>query len=103
MGITVDPAHLESLAVKQDQASGKAGQAVGAASEFGWQLWVTHGVISGISNGAIELAAGQRRGACQNIATAAHDLAAKLRTAKQTYEGVDQDLSGNLDKQMLER
>ncbi len=100
--LAVDPRYLEQLAGKQAQASTKAEEAATAASNTETAVWVTHGVISGTSNSAFVTAEKQRRGAGQNIRQHASDLAAKLRVAKQTYEGVDEELSGNLDKQMLD-
>ncbi len=99
--LNVDEKYLEQLATKQGQAATKAEEAASAASNTETAVWVTHGVISGSSNGAFVTAEKQRRGAGQNIKQHASDLAAKLRVAKQTYEGVDEDLSANLNKQML--
>jgi Excreted virulence factor EspC, type VII ESX diderm len=99
--LAVTPGYLEKLATKQDEASKKAGEAAGAASDTEWKVWLTHGVISGISNGAFSTAEGVRRSAGANISRAASDLAAKLRTASQTYESVDEELRGNIDKQVL--
>ncbi|BBZ46760.1 ESX-1 secretion-associated protein [Mycobacterium parmense] len=101
--LAITPDYLEKLAKKQDDASSKARDAATAASGIETAVWVTHGVISGVSNSAATAAEGVRRGAANNIATAASDLAAKLRTAAQTYTGVDQDTSENLNKQVHER
>ncbi|MCV7429652.1 ESX-1 secretion-associated protein [Mycobacterium montefiorense] len=100
--LSVDEKYLEQLATKQGQAATKAQEAASAASNTATAVWVTHGVISGSSNGAFVTAENQRRGAGRNIGQHASDLAAKLRAAKQTYEGVDEDLSANLNKQMLD-
>lgn len=100
--LSVDERYLEQLATKQGQAATKAEEAASAASNTETAVWVTHGVISGSSNSAFVTAEKQRHGAGQNIRQHASDLAAKLRVAKQTYAGVDEDLSGNLDKQMLD-
>ncbi|OBH39607.1 hypothetical protein A5692_00545 [Mycobacterium sp. E342] len=100
--LNVDEKYLEQLATKQGQAAAKAEDAASAASNTETAVWVTHGVISGASNSAFVTAEKQRRGAGQNIRQHASDLAAKLRVAKQTYESVDEELSGNLTKQMLD-
>ena len=101
--LTVDPDYLERLAKKQDDASGKAADAATAAAKIETAVWVTHGVISGVSNSAFTAAENVRRNAGKNIATAASDLAAKLRTAHTAYADVDSDLGANLDKQVLDR
>lgn len=98
--LNVDENYLETLATKQGQAATKAAEAASAASNTETAVWVTHGVISGASNSAFVTAEKQRRGAGQNIGQHASDLAAKLRVAKQTYGGVDEELSENLNKQM---
>ncbi|OBG65089.1 MULTISPECIES: ESX-1 secretion-associated protein [unclassified Mycobacterium] len=100
--LNVDEKYLEELATKQVQAATKAEEAATAAGNTETAVWVTHGVISGASNSAFVTAEKQRRGAGQNIRQHASDLAAKLRVAKQTYAGVDEDLSRNLNKQMLD-
>lgn len=99
--LTVTPGYLEKLAKSQDEASKTAGDAATATSKIEVAVWVTHGVISGVSNSAFTAAEKARQGAGNNIKTASSDLAAKLRTANQTYEKVDNELSGNLDKQVL--
>jgi uncharacterized protein YukE len=99
--LKVTPDYLEKLAKSQDEASKTAGDAATAASKIEVAVWVTHGVISGVSNSAFTAAEKARQGAGKNISTASSDLAAALRTASQTYEKVDEELSGNLDKQVL--
>jgi ESX secretion-associated protein EspC/F len=99
----VKPGHLEELAKDQDTASAKSKQAAGAASKIESSVWVTHGVISGVSNTSFTNAERARSAAGGNIAATSADLAAKLRTAARAYEGVDSDLSANVDKQILPR
>jgi uncharacterized protein YukE len=99
--LAVTPDYLEKLAKSQDQASKTAGEAATAAAKIEVAVWVTHGVISGVSNSAFTAAEKVRRSAAGNISTATSDLAAKLRTAGQTYANVDDELRGNIDKQVL--
>lgn len=99
----VDPRDLEDLAKKQDDAAEAAGAAAGAHNGLGTDCWVTHGVISGPSNSVVNAVEEARSAAGKTITQAASDLAAKLRTAKKVYEGVDADLSANLDTQVLSR
>jgi len=101
--LSVTPEYLEKLAKKQDDASGKASEAATAASKIETAVWVTHGVISGVSNSAFTAAEQVRSNAGKNIATAASDLAAKLRAADTVYAGVDDDSSVNISKQVLDR
>jgi uncharacterized protein YukE len=101
--LEVDPRDLEDMAKKQDGAAEKSGEAKGVTSGVETAVWVTHGVISGASNTAFTAAEKVRRGAAHNIEQASIDLAAKLRAAKETYEGVDADLSANIKKQVLDR
>jgi hypothetical protein len=101
--LSVTPDYLDKLAKRQDDAAGAAAEAASTATGVGTACWITHGVISGSSNGAFGTAADARKAAGDTIRKASADLAAKLRTAKITYEGVDDDLGGNLDKQMLSK
>lgn len=102
-GLSVNPGKMEELAVKLDAAHEIAGEATGVTSSVENDCWVTHGVISGVSNGAFGLVAQARQAAVGNLAVRINDLAAKVRTAAATYSGVDRDLSGNLDNQMSSR
>ena len=101
--LSVTPGYLEVLAKKQDEASSEAAEAAGAVTGLWSVCYATHGVISGLSNEAFGHAESAYRGAADSISTAAKDLAANLRKAKIVYEGVDGDLAGNLDTQMLDR
>ncbi|WP_205877232.1 ESX-1 secretion-associated protein [Mycobacterium camsae] len=101
--LTISPSYLEQLAIKQEQASTAVAEAAAATSAMTKAVWVTHGVISGSSNTAFEAAEAVRRAASVNLRTVATDLAAKLRTAKETYVGVDEELGSNLSKQFLAR
>lgn len=101
--LQVDPRYLEELAKKQDGAAEKSGEAKGATSGVETAVWVTHGVISGASNTAFTAVEKTRRAAAGNIEQASKDLAAKLRAAGVTYTGVDEDVSVNIAKQVLDR
>lgn len=99
MNVTAD--YLEKLAKKQDDAATEAAAAASAADGTGTSCWLTHGVISGASNSAIGGVESARSSAGKALRQASVDLAAKLRTAKEVYAGVDDDLSKNVDKQVL--
>jgi hypothetical protein len=101
--LNVDPRDLEDLAKKQDDAATEAGGAATAHAGLSTNCWVTHGVISGPSNAVLNSVEEARKAAGTTIANAAGDLAGKLRTAKQVYGGVDEDLGGNIDSQVLSR
>jgi uncharacterized protein YukE len=99
--LDVTPEYLEKLAKKQDDAATEASAAAAAADGTGTWCWVNHGVISGASNSAFGGAESARSAAGKALRQASVDLAAKLRTAKETYTGVDDDLSKPVDKQVL--
>lgn len=99
--LSVTPEYLDKLAKKQDDAASAAAEAATTATGVSTSCWVTHGVISGSSNGAFGTTADARKAAGETLQKASADLAGKLRTAKLTYQGVDEDLSENLDKQIL--
>lgn len=101
--LTISPSYLDQLATKQDQASAAVGEAAAATAAMSTAVWVTHGVISGASNTAFDAAEAVRRAASGNLRTVATDLAAKLRTARETYMSVDEELGSSLDKQVLAR
>jgi ESX secretion-associated protein EspC/F len=101
--LLVSPAILESLAKNQADAAKDAQEAADALSGAGMDTWLNHGVISGCSNSAFVTIEGIRQTAGSELADASTGLAAKLRTAKQAYEGVDGELAGGLSKQMLDK
>ncbi len=101
--LTVDTDYLEDLAATQNEAAGYAAQAAQATSEIGHKLNWTHGVISTASNGAFASAEVSRRNAGLALQQASEDLAEKLLAGGVMFKGVDEDLSINLDRQMLDR
>ncbi len=101
--LKVTPENLEKYAKKQDAASSKAAEAAAATSGLGTSVWLSHGVISGVSNVTFSDAQTVRSAACGKISAAAHSLAEKLRSAKATYEGIDAQLADNLNKQVLDK
>jgi hypothetical protein len=101
--LLLSPATLETLATRQEAAQKDAQAAADALSGTGSNCWLTHGVISGCSDGAFDTIEGIRKTAGAALGNASLLLAAKLRTAKKAYEGVDSELAANLHKQMLDR
>jgi uncharacterized protein YukE len=101
--LEVTPGYLDKLAGKQDTAATEAAGAAMAAAGVGTSCWITHGVISGSSNGAFDTAEEARAAAGNTIAQASVNLAAKLRTGSKTYAAVDDEVSGNINKQVLPR
>ncbi len=99
--LTVTPDYLEKIAKRQDDAAAEASGAATAHSGVGSNCWLTHGVISGPSNLAVSTAEEACTAATNTCKKACADLAAKLRTARQAYAGVDAELGGNMDKQVL--
>ena len=100
--LLVSPTILETLAKNQTDAAKDAQAAADALSGTGSDCWVSHGVISGSSNGAFSTIEDTRQAAGSALADASSLLAAKLRAAKQAYEGVDGELGENLNKQILD-
>jgi uncharacterized protein YukE len=101
--LLVSPTTLETLAKNQTDAAKDAQAAADALSGTGSDCWVSHGVISGSSNGAFSSVEDIRQAAGSALADASSGLAAKLRAAKKAYEGVDGELAGGLSKQMLDK
>jgi hypothetical protein len=99
----VKPAKLELYAVAQDNAGNKATEWAAVAGSLEKDGWVYQGVVSGYANVAYGKGHEARKAACDAIAAAAHSLAAKLRAAKTTYEGTDNQLADNLNKQMVDK
>lgn len=100
--LLISPAILETLAQNQTDAAKDAQAAADALSGTGSDCWISHGVISGSSNGAFDSIETIRQRVVSGVADQSNLLAAKLRAAKQAYEGVDGELSDNLNKQMLD-
>jgi hypothetical protein len=101
--LLLDPSKLETLAQRQEAAAKDAEAAAGDLNGTGSSCWVSHGVISGSSNGAFSTIEGVRQAAGTALADGSKGFAAKLRAAKLAYEGVDGELAGNLNTQMLDR
>lgn len=101
--LLLDPSKLEALARYQEAAAKDAEAAAGDLNGTGSSCWVSHGVISGSSNGAFSTIEDIRQAAGLALANGSKGFAAKLRAAKLAYEGVDGELAGNLNKQMLDR
>lgn len=101
--LLVSPAILETLATKQEAAQKDAQAGADALNGTGSNCWLTHGVISGCSDGGFSTIEGVRKKAGEALGNASLLLAAKLRTAKKAYEGVDSELAGNLRKQLLDK
>lgn len=101
--VTVSPTTLETLAKNQESAAKDATAAAGDVDGTGSNCWLNHGVMSGCSNGAFDTIEGVRKAAGNALANASLSMAAKLRTAKKAYDGVDGELAQGLDKQMLDK
>jgi hypothetical protein len=95
--------YLEGLAREQDQASKKAGDAATAAEKITAEVWVSHGVISSISNMGATRAENSRRKAGKALLDVFSDFAKKLRTADNAYQTIDEEMAENLTKQVLDR
>lgn len=99
--LNVSASYLEGLARELDKAAEEADGAASAADGIATNCWLTHGVMSGSSNGEIQKVENRRKSAGKAIRQGCVDLAAKLRTAKAAYTGVDEDLSKNMNTQVL--
>lgn len=101
--LLLDPSKLETLATNQESAAKDAETAANDLNGTGGDCWLNHGVISGSTNVAFDTIEGIRRSAGSALANASLNMAAKLRTAKLAYGGVDFELGENLNKQMLDK
>jgi len=106
--LVVDQEHLKNLAAHQETAAEEAATAAGVVEKEKVPLtplgiWLTHGVYSAESNIALNLLVDARRAAAQTMKEASIELAARVVAAGVTYEGVDEDLSANINKQVLDR
>ena len=102
-GVTVDPEYLNKLATHLDDAEQEAVDAAAAVVGLTTACYMTHGVISGLSNDAFGRAEQARMSAATAIALTAHNLAAKVRAAGAVYASVDGDLAANIATQMLDK
>lgn len=94
---------LDDAAAWQKKAAEHCGDAAGTTSGITTSVWVSHGVISGVSNWGFAGAADAHASAGRNLSAACNRMAAYLGTAGVMYKGVDSDLAVNLDKQVLDR
>jgi hypothetical protein len=103
--LLLNPAILTTLANNQEAAAKNAEAAANDLNGIAVDCQVSHGAVPGCamaSNGLVTLE-GIRQAACNELVNGSKNLAAKLRTARQAYEGVDGELADNLNKQMLDR
>ncbi|BAX95039.1 ESX-1 secretion-associated protein [Mycobacterium shigaense] len=100
--LLLNPSILTTLANSQDSAAKDAEDAANALNGTASNCWLNHGVISGPSNNAFSTIEDIRKAAGKALAKGSNGLAAKLRTAREAYTGVDSELAGNLNKQMLD-
>jgi Excreted virulence factor EspC, type VII ESX diderm len=101
--LLLSPTILDTLAKAQTAAAPDAQAAASALSGLGRKCWVSHGVISGMSNSAISSIESTRQATGSALAQASVQLAAKLEAAQKAYQSVDEELAGNLNKQMLDK
>jgi ESX secretion-associated protein EspC/F len=101
--LILSPSILKTLSDKQIAASDYAVQGANALNGTGSNCWLTHGVISGCSNSAFSSIEDIRKAAGMALAKGSTDLAAKLLAAKEAYTGVDSELAGNLNRQMVDK
>ena len=101
--LLLSPGTLKTLADRQTEAAKDAEAGAGALNGTGGNCWLTHGVISGCSNSGFDTIEGIRKAAGVSLANGSRTLAAKLLAAREAYTGVDSELAGNLNKQMLDR
>lgn len=98
--LLISPSILETLAKNHEAAQKDAQAGADALNGTGMNCWLNHGMISGCSNGGFVTVEGIRKKAGEALGNASLLMAAKLRTAKAAYEGVDGELGDNLNKQM---
>ena len=101
--LLLNPGTLKTLADRQTDAAKDADAGAGALGGTGSNCWLTHGVISGCSNSAFGDIEEIRKAAGTSLANGSRTLAAKLLAAREAYTGVDSELAGNLNKQMLDK
>lgn len=101
--LNLSPTILRTLANSQTTAAPYAQAGADALNGLGSDCWISHGVISGASNGALDTIEGIRKAAGTAFSDASLGLAAKLTAADRAYEGVDSELADNLDAQMVDR
>lgn len=101
--LAVTSGYLDTLAQLQDQAAETAGSAETATSGIGKNLWLTHGVVSSITNIAVDKAEAVRRTVGEAMKHASTGLAAKLRTASTAYDHTDEQAGLTIDGQVITR
>ncbi|MEE6179554.1 type VII secretion target [Mycobacterium sp. 050134] len=101
--LTVDPRYLKELAQYQDQAAVHSSSGATAAEETATNLWVTHGVISGLSNTAAGRCVNVRRAAGVAMADVSARLATALRIAGRLYANVEEDSKDTVDAVLFDQ
>lgn len=99
--LSVETAHLSTLAAKQDNAATKEDSATAAATNIGSALWVSHGVVCGASNTAVSEAEEARRAAGEAMQKTSASLSERLRTARSLYESTDENSAESIAKQAV--
>jgi hypothetical protein len=102
--LLLNPSTLTALANSQEAAAKHAEAAANDLNGTASDCRITHGAIGcPLAAGGLDSIEEIRRVAGQALADGSKHLAAKLRAAREAYQGVDGELAGNLNKQMLDR
>ncbi len=95
--MAVTPGDLDTLAAVPAQAATFLGKAAVAADGIGKSVWLTHGLICGTANAAVNTAEDVRRDAVVAVQKAVQQLVGDLHAASDAYAGTDQRSGEDLD------
>lgn len=95
--MAVTPGDLDTLAAGPEQAATFLGNAAVAADGIGASVWLTHGLICGTANAAVNTAEDVRRDAVVAVQKAVQQLAGDLHAAADAYTGTDQRSGEDLE------
>ncbi|MBY0441757.1 MAG: ESX-1 secretion-associated protein [Mycobacteriaceae bacterium] len=100
---SVVPAHLETLAVKQDQAAANTALAAAATTHLKRDTELTWGPFWQMVNDAFAQTERKRNAAIKRLEKSCTDHAEKLRAATQIYTSSDDQLAEHLTNQIPDR
>ena len=100
--LVVSPTLLRQLAADQQAAAEYAQAGTDALNGVDTDCWISHGTFSMASNIGFDTLEEIRIAAGTAFVNASNGLSEKLQAAAIAYQGVDEDMSTNMDTQMAD-
>jgi hypothetical protein len=99
--VWVDPAYLEKLATRQDEAADEIADGVAGVEGCAENLWYDHGVVCGGTAISMQASEDERTRAGKTMELVSEALAENVRKAAANYVVTDEQADTVIDQQVL--